>query len=630
MSFFEFPHTRTYDSDLGWIIWAMKKLINEMDNFANLNSIKFANPIQWDITTQYEKNTVVVNPINGTAYLSVKPVPAGVSLDNGEYWTTIFTLDLTSSIKNITLRDDGSNLNATFPSEVNDWLLWNGILYKVIRAIDLGQSYIVGYNIERFTVEMFIREYINNVLNKINSLIGDLNDLTTEDKTNLVNAINSLNIGEIENAISRLTASLEEERQNRIAAIGNVNEIIGSLSDLETTSRNDIVSAINEVNSMVLGAYDTADIRNYGGVGDGVTNDTDAFNRCMQANGKVYLPIINSSNPAVYLLDGIVLSGNNTIICDFGASIKYIGAGYLFTIKGSNVKMIGITATFTNGGSFISIANTTGSYIREFIINNIITIGATHFIDDTASTSDYVSMYIDTVECKQQAGRCLNIHHSFAFLLIKDLTSDATGRATNANFAHFWFENSAGMQLSHVEAEGGLVTSYDQANAGFYFKNCIAVWIDKCLADTCAGAGFYQDIGCKYFYISNSASSLCCGFGFMLNGSNNQLTGCFVVGRKGMDISSSGAHGINSYSDITNISNVIVSDVTGNGIAVQSGRHLIDNAQIKNCNVGIGNTASATGYIHDCDVQGNVTAVSALAPVFYKDIFDGTTLWSNV
>lgn len=630
MSFFEFPHTRTYDADLGWLIWAMQKLIAEMDNFANLNSIKFANPIQWDITTQYEKNTVVVNPINGTAYLSVKPVPAGVSLDNGEYWTTIFTLDLTSSIKNITLRDDGSNLTATFPSEVNDWLLWNGILYKVIRAIDLWQSYIDGYNIERFTVEMFIREYINNLLKQINSVIGNLNDLTTEDKTNLVNAINSLNISEIENAIRRLTASVEEERQNRIAAIGNVNKIIGSLSDLETTSKNDIVSAINEVNSMVLGAYDTADIRNYGGVGNGVTNDTAAFNRCMQANGKVYLPIINSSNPAVYLLDDIVLNGNNNIICDFGASIKYTGVGYLFTIKGSNVKIIGVTATFTNGGSFISIANTTGNYIREFIINNIITIGATHFIDDTASTSDYVSMYIDTVECKQQAGRCLNIHHSFAFLLIKDLTSDVTGRATNANFAHFWFENSAGMQLSHVEAEGGLVTSYDQANAGFYFKNCIAVWIDKCLADTCAGAGFYQDTGCKYFYISNSASSLCCGFGFMLNGSNNQMTGCFVVGRKGMDISSSGAHGINSYSDIANISNVIISDVTGNGIAVQSGRHLIDNAQIKNSDVGIGNTANATGYIHDCDVQGNVTAVSAVAPVFYKDIFDGTTLWSNV
>lgn len=29
MSFFEFPHTRTYDSDLGWLIAEMKKIMDE-------------------------------------------------------------------------------------------------------------------------------------------------------------------------------------------------------------------------------------------------------------------------------------------------------------------------------------------------------------------------------------------------------------------------------------------------------------------------------------------------------------------------------------------------------------------------------------------------------------------------
>lgn len=31
MSFFEFPHTRTYDSDLGWLIKSMEELINQME-----------------------------------------------------------------------------------------------------------------------------------------------------------------------------------------------------------------------------------------------------------------------------------------------------------------------------------------------------------------------------------------------------------------------------------------------------------------------------------------------------------------------------------------------------------------------------------------------------------------------
>lgn len=31
MSFFEFPHTRTYDSDLGWIIETIKKITKEVE-----------------------------------------------------------------------------------------------------------------------------------------------------------------------------------------------------------------------------------------------------------------------------------------------------------------------------------------------------------------------------------------------------------------------------------------------------------------------------------------------------------------------------------------------------------------------------------------------------------------------
>lgn len=35
MSFFEFPHTRTYDSDLGWIIKEMRKIIDESEATAS-------------------------------------------------------------------------------------------------------------------------------------------------------------------------------------------------------------------------------------------------------------------------------------------------------------------------------------------------------------------------------------------------------------------------------------------------------------------------------------------------------------------------------------------------------------------------------------------------------------------
>lgn len=45
MSFFEFPHTRTYDSDLGWLIKTVKKVCEEVENLDT-----------WKVTHEEEYN----------------------------------------------------------------------------------------------------------------------------------------------------------------------------------------------------------------------------------------------------------------------------------------------------------------------------------------------------------------------------------------------------------------------------------------------------------------------------------------------------------------------------------------------------------------------------------------------
>lgn len=89
MGVFEhFPYTNFHDLNLDWVVQELEKLSADVRDFISINAIKYANPIQWDITKQYEKNTVVLDK-DGNAYLSVQPVPAGVSLDRTEYWTNI-------------------------------------------------------------------------------------------------------------------------------------------------------------------------------------------------------------------------------------------------------------------------------------------------------------------------------------------------------------------------------------------------------------------------------------------------------------------------------------------------------------------------------------------------------------
>lgn len=65
--------------------------------------------------------------------------------------------------------------------------------------------------------------------------VGDITNLTTTDKSNLVAAIN-------EN-----TSNITSNRTDTIESINNINSNIGALSDLATTSKNNIVAAVNEV-----------------------------------------------------------------------------------------------------------------------------------------------------------------------------------------------------------------------------------------------------------------------------------------------------------------------------------------------------------------------------------------------
>lgn len=86
------PYTNFHDLNLDWIIKALTDIDRRLANFVSLNTIKYADPIKWDITSQYAQNTLVMDPQDGTAYLSVQSVPQGVQITNADYWTPVFTL----------------------------------------------------------------------------------------------------------------------------------------------------------------------------------------------------------------------------------------------------------------------------------------------------------------------------------------------------------------------------------------------------------------------------------------------------------------------------------------------------------------------------------------------------------
>ena len=159
------PYTNFHDLNLDWIMDALNEFNTKLTNFVSLATIKYANPIQWDITSQYEANTVVVDS-KGNAYLSVQPVPSGVSLDRTEFWTKIGNFDeLWADVKKaITPNDEGHSTTATAARAVNDLVWVNGDLVRVTRAMIAGDAYVPGSN----CVSSSTNEVLHYLINAFN------------------------------------------------------------------------------------------------------------------------------------------------------------------------------------------------------------------------------------------------------------------------------------------------------------------------------------------------------------------------------------------------------------------------------------------------------------------------------
>lgn len=185
---------------------------------------------------------------------------------------------------------------------------------------------------------------IVEAINELVSIIGDNDVLDTDVKTNLVESINEivLNMGDIGalstsnklniiEAINELAKEIGDvstlDTKDKISVVSAVNNLviaIGSLEHLTTTNKDNIVSAMNSIVNDVTDLMEIVEnkveknsqvinVRDYGAMGDGVTDDTQALrNVVAMADGKktIYLP------RGTYLCRPLVLPSNTTIIGD--------------------------------------------------------------------------------------------------------------------------------------------------------------------------------------------------------------------------------------------------------------------------------------------------------------------------
>lgn len=166
------PYTNFHDLNLDWIVRVLKEMDEKIDK-ASMSSIQIADPLQWEITKQYEALTVVMD--NGNAYLSMQAVPYGVSITNTDYWQKIFDIGeiFTSLKESIALDDDGNSPTSSKNRAIGSLVWLQDELYKVISAITLGETY-SAENVEKISVE----ELLNNMKEVLTTIQTSITSLT--------------------------------------------------------------------------------------------------------------------------------------------------------------------------------------------------------------------------------------------------------------------------------------------------------------------------------------------------------------------------------------------------------------------------------------------------------------------
>ena len=194
-----YPYTNFHELNLDWVIMTVKKGEADIKDFIGLNTIKYADPILWDITRQYEANTVVVDPTTGNAYISTKAVPYGTHINNTDYWTQIYNYaDVVDTLRDQIAYNEGLSTTATRAYSVGDLVFTNNLLYRVVAPMIAGDSFVPDSNVVKTTITDEIVN-INATHESLQNAIEAEATARENADTVLQNAINNIDVNHVYN-----------------------------------------------------------------------------------------------------------------------------------------------------------------------------------------------------------------------------------------------------------------------------------------------------------------------------------------------------------------------------------------------------------------------------------------------
>lgn len=175
---YEYPYVDSNRFNIDWVISNMKQLQKDFDLFVVMNEVKYAEPLEWSIDTQYEKNTIVQTRNGEKTYLSKQPVPAGINITNTDYWLMLADYAPTFDRLRLSIVPIDIENSSIAPFDIpRDTILWyRGTLYKALVNIYEGDDLRPNVTLEPTTIQ----HLIDLVSQRLSTAENDISDLSQD------------------------------------------------------------------------------------------------------------------------------------------------------------------------------------------------------------------------------------------------------------------------------------------------------------------------------------------------------------------------------------------------------------------------------------------------------------------
>ena len=345
--FDHFPYTNVHELNLDWVLSMMKALEAEWESFTAGNSLTFADPMLHDITKTYAKNTIVID------------AAVGIALGNQSYWLMVFDYEafIEKVNKNFTARYYRGQYRATAAMAIGDWLTVDDVLCKATAAIAIDDVLEDGVNITHFTLEDFIKSFMQSATQLINQYKNDIDasellyrQQLAQDITNTVSTLQA----QLDAAISG--ATVDSEVIN--ARVGSDGVTYPTLGDAIRTQIENVDTLIgdeityNENNTAAL--IDRLNLVNPSDIASGYYDNTGTYH----ASGTYYYAFVRvKPGHSYYFASANLYLGFYDITKKF---VSYFdNSGYVF----------GTPITIPSGCYYAVITTSTPSttYVSEYV-----------------------------------------------------------------------------------------------------------------------------------------------------------------------------------------------------------------------------------------------------------------------